>query len=184
MEIETIIKQALAEMYNDQKNEHLLKHNVSERCLVEVFKKYFEDQFITSYPNAIDYDINLEYNLHNTDEKYIRILIDEATEREILPLLSKKQKTKLQEHNILDKLIYPDLIVHKIGHDDDNLVVIEFKKVCSATDATRNFDKFKLEKMLNDPFNYKKAFYVEFSTGIGYNQLNNKIEEVTNRSTN
>lgn len=189
MKIETLIKHALTNMYNDQKNEHLLKHNVSERCLVAVFRDYFKCAFRRYYRGATKYNIDLEYNLNIDKQKNINLgfnsddYIKKAKELGIkLPSENSEEIQGFLDSGTLTKLIYPDLIVHKRGTHHDNLVVIEFKK--STSNRNSKYDKFKLEKMLNDPFYYKKAFYVEFSTGINYNQRNNKIEEVTNRSTN
>ena len=56
-------------------------------------------------------------------------------------------------------LIYPDFILHKRGHNDDNLLVIEFK-TCWNTDTGEDIKK--IEKMMspNGRFKYRYGYSI------------------------
>ena len=60
----------------------------------------------------------------------------------------------------IDKGFRPDIIVHKRGSDDDNLIMIEAKKA-SATRPQKKEAKKRLRRHAK-AYNYCYAFYVEF----------------------
>ena len=81
------------------KDKKIFKNDLCERCIAFRFGLYFYQ--IMQEEKYSDYDIDMEYNRHYANIKYTQKL---------------KNGT------------YPDLIVHKRNTDENNLLVIEFKK--------------------------------------------------------
>ncbi len=134
MTIKEIIKHALDAMYDDERNAHILKNKSSERSLVAVFKTYFENVFRTEYSKSqndtSNYDIDLEYNLHGKNKKRIEILHENTAKCGIMSTLTPDQRKAIETNGILNKLIYPDLIVHKRGKNN-NLGARQSKRIIS-----------------------------------------------------
>lgn len=62
-------------------------------------------------------------------------------------------------------LVYPDVIVHRIG-ERDNLLVIEVK--LDSNDTSKDDDVLKLRAFREDPdFRYEHALFMRFGTGSG-----------------
>ena len=61
------------------------------------------------------------------------------------------------------KTAYPDIIIHKRGANNENLVVIEAKKDSKEDDDSVNYDRKKLEAYKKD-YSYNYAFFIDFIT--------------------
>ena len=99
-EITKIIDDALNKMYDNEK--FILKNDVSERCLVTVFRDYLlkEEAFV-------GYSVDVEYNLQGVDSKHMDVLLADYL-RDLGPPLTDNQKDKLQEKGEFAKCITPD----------------------------------------------------------------------------
>lgn len=93
---------------------YIIRDNVSERCLVYNFSKYLER-----------YLKKLNYNNLNIDLEYNRNC-------------GKAKSTSIQ------KLAYPDLIVHERENNCNNKLVIEFKK---SNNTRKNVIEHDIEKL-------------------------------------
>lgn len=159
-EITSIINGALDKMYAAE--EFILKNDVSERCLVTVFRDYLlkEEKFV-------GYSVDVEYNLQGVNSKHMDVLLADYL-RDLEPPLTDNQNKKLQKKGEFAKCITPDLIIHvrsdpeSLPNDSDNLIAFEFKKSTSQQDE--QFDQVKLNYLKNN-FGYKFAYFIQFSTG-------------------
>lgn len=68
--------------------------------------------------------------------------------------------------------VYPDIIVHRRGLDD-NLLVIEMKKTANLQSQSRDFDLDKLRAFQRERYHYQYALYLQLRTGsrIGVDEM-------------
>jgi hypothetical protein len=76
----------------------LLKHAAHERSITHKLAEYLQPEFP-------DYNVDCEYNKHGLDVKLLPRECDARAQR----------------------LVYPDIVVHVRGNDDNNILVIEAK---------------------------------------------------------
>lgn len=91
-------------------DKHLLDVDASERSITHHLAIYLQQEFQ-------GWDVDIEYNRDGYDIKRLRDLRDVPSDA-----------------------VYPDIIVHRRGTNDDNLLVIEVKK----RDSRHGFDETKL----------------------------------------
>ena len=113
------------------KDKILFNDNVSERWLVYNFAKYFEKNLKKTQYENLNIDI--EYNRSLKGLKSIG-----------------EQRTS-----------YPDLILHQRESNDNNIVVIEFKKWNNKNKKTIERDRNKL-RLFKSEFAYKIALLIIF----------------------
>lgn len=123
---------------------YLLNVNANERSLTHRIGMYLQDQFD-------NYDVDCEYNRDKHEPKELHIEQEESDER---------------EGNATT--VYPDIIVHRRGSNDDNLLVIEFKKSSSTVNNGRDMNKLHAYKK---ELHYRFALFVELGTNIGESEV-------------
>src|SRR5437016_3684984 len=106
----------------------LLEYEVGERAVASKLACHLAPLFP-------DYDVDVEYNRHGLDPKDLD-----------LPSECRGGGTHL---------IVPDIIIHRRGNDDDNLLVIEVKK--ESNPESRICDRVKIDGMKR---HYRYAFGV------------------------
>ena len=153
---------------NEQAN---LERNISERNLSSHLAFYFKRRFNEfdidpEYNGSIDYKTNYKKGLEIAEYKINRI---------------KKERNDNNFYRIT-----PDIIIHKRGVDEKNLVVIEVKKDVSES-KEKEYDFIILEELTrdhcNNHFNYKLGIALELGTGknagkheIKYFQNGSKVD--------
>ena len=146
--IKNIIKKALDKLYKEDYNSLIClnhKKHVGERACVFRFGIYF-NQILKRHKQFNGYNLDCEYNRNNDDPK----------------------------RNKDGELIIPDIILHKRGNNENNLVVIEFKGWWSD-EKNQKDDIDKLKKMV-DPYGKYKYQY-------GYSIILNNVEKGKDRYT-
>lgn len=119
----------------------LLQKDVNERGITHKLAEYLQQQFP-------EYNVDCEYNRmknQKMDDKYI-------TKKLNLPIVD------LRSNDTTAKTVYPDIIIHKRG-TENNLVVIEIKKKLS--DEDKKYDINKLEAFKKQ-LGYKNSLFIEF----------------------
>jgi hypothetical protein len=132
LEIKNKIESALTEVLDRDK--YLLQNDIHERTVAHKLATYLQCRFP-------DFNVDFEYNgdiLRDDKKKHIDILKEDLQK---LGLLSKKEE--LKDKIIIERLVYPDIIIHKRGSTKDNLCIIEIKK--STSTALDEYDKLKLK---------------------------------------
>ncbi|MGJ1227112.1 hypothetical protein [Sphingobacterium siyangense] len=124
----------LASLSNLQNNDSwLLTKNLSEQSVSHKLAEYLQ-----RYLN--DYNVDCEYNGDIDDpnsRKHIAILRNQL---ELNGLLSIRE-TRL-EREIIERAVFPDIIVHKRGNNKNNLLIIEVKK--ASSNVPFDYDRLKL----------------------------------------
>ncbi|MCR8655843.1 hypothetical protein [Paenibacillus endoradicis] len=155
--IKNKVERVIAKISN--RDHYLLKNDLNERTIAHKFATYLQEEFN-------DYDVDCEYNKkvdEDNGSKNIYILKVECEK------LRKKTRNEIliNDEEYSKFSIYPDIIVHHRGNNDNNLLIIEIKKSTNAID--RKFDYKKLQCYTDkSPYNklhYKYGLFIEFKTG-------------------
>ena len=121
-EVEERLQRALEKVREEDLD--LLRFDVSERCIATRLAMYLREYFV-------DYDVDVEYNRHGTQVKRLyrlgRLVENHPRDRD-----------ETQPQSVL-----PDVIVHKRGVNDSNLLVIEMNK--SSNRQGMNGDKQRIK---------------------------------------
>lgn len=133
----------------------LLENDVSERAIVHKYAEYLQQEFT-------DWNVDCEYNKNFDNPKLCNAWKQKKEE-----IIKKIQRaTGLERQGKLERLlqvgvsVYPDIIIHHRG-TDDNLLVIEAKKTMNDTDY--EIDKEKL-KECKSSLEYQFACFLTFRT--------------------
>jgi len=125
---------------------YLLQADVNERSLTHRVGIYLQDEMPA-------WDVDCEYNRDDHDPKEL-----------YLP------DCHPDSHDTNAQTVYPDIIVHRRGKQE-NLLVIEFKKTSSNVSDDKDFIKLREYK---NQLEYMYALFVEFDTeydGKGINRV-------------
>jgi hypothetical protein len=117
-EIEAALNRALDKLV--ERDMHLLDVNASERSMSHRLAVYLADE-------SSGYSVDCEYNRDGFNAKELRL---DAPEPKVSP------------YEIEAVTVFPDIIVHRRGTNDHNLLVVEIKKASSSRNS--DFDRQKL----------------------------------------
>jgi len=115
----------------------LLEINANERTITHKLAVYLQQ----SIP---DFNVDCEYNR-----------FEDFVKKMTLP------KDKINWADTEAKKVFPDIIIHKRGIQEDNLLVIEVKK--SSNINSGDFDRMKLHKFLQEPYNYAYGLFLRIN---------------------
>ena len=110
----------------------LLEANAGERTIVGRLVAYLE-------PHFPEHHVNVEYNRHGLHPKRLD-----------LPAYGG------------EKLIVPDVVVHRQGHDEENLLVIQVKK--ETNNESRDYDRAVIAGMKKD-YGYRWGVLIDLPAG-------------------
>ncbi|MDR0911755.1 MAG: hypothetical protein LBM96_04030 [Methanobrevibacter sp.] len=144
IEIKTNLKNALDDLINNDKDLIEEKWDVHERAITHKLGCYLQKYF--------DLSVDCEYN-----RKGISKNIKEIPRKYLKDCLSKEDKDVNGSKNI-----YPDIIIHKRGNNDHNLLAIEFKKGFKENDRAKDekCDTKKLNAIVKE-YEYKYAIFID-----------------------
>ena len=91
----------------EEEDGHLLMIDVSERCIAARLAMYLREYFPA-------YDVDVEYNRHGKDKKQLYELVYHHGVH--------------RDRDDEGQTVLPDVIVHRRGVDESNLLIIEMKK--------------------------------------------------------
>ena len=126
-----------------RKDSHLLKIDANERSITHRLALYLQDAFG-------GWDVDCEYNRNRYDTK--KLIIGDDVRIAVEPIQTDDEE---------GKTVYPDIIVHHRG-TDQNLLVVEVKKMTSH--VPKNFDFSKLREYKRQ-FGYSHALFLNLITG-------------------
>jgi hypothetical protein len=126
-----------------ERDAYLLRVDVNERSITHRLALYLQEEFE-------DWDVDCEYNRNREDTKRLRVGEDVHACVETFTTDDTQGKT-----------VYPDIVVHHRG-TDENLLVIEVKKSTSKID--NDFDLSKLAQFKYQ-LKYCCALFLKFTTG-------------------
>lgn len=131
MDVQWLLEQALEAFYAAEM--HLLRTDASERSMTHRLALHLTPLFP-------DYDVDCEYNRDGFDVK--RLALHERA---------------VQDDDTEAVTVFPDIVVHRRGHNDANLLVIEVKKASSTVNA--DYDMLKLEAFKHE-LKYRHAVHL------------------------
>ena len=67
-------------------------------------------------------------------------------------------KDKINWDDTEAKTVFPDIIIHRRGIQEDNLLVVEIKK--SSNNNSGDFDRMKLHTFQQEPYNYAYGLFL------------------------
>jgi len=143
----------------------LLENDVNERSISHRLALYLEDYFP-------EYDVDCEYNRNveaDNERKYIRIIRRKAIE------LGIKIDENTVEQNIIERLVYPDIIVHLRGRNDHNLLIIEMKKTSSSISQEFDYEKLRRYTSAENENDLSYAFGAFICVGVLSNLRENMV---------
>jgi len=135
--LEEIIIPAIDSFYNEPKDRDLIQRDASERAIVaNIYRKAYstlnEKQNTTKELGNLGIDIEYNRNYANPKRVYEKC--------GMCPNEGCFIKVKNLQHTVSS----PDMIIHHRGFNDNNQVVIEYKKVSNNDREERDADKAKL----------------------------------------
>lgn len=136
------VRRALVESLNDllEHDSYLLVYDVNERSISHKLAEYL-------HAKCGDLDVDCEYNRNMDEPKRVDALVRELPEQE---LAAGAEDT----HAIA---VYPDVIVHRRGSNEENVLVVEMKK---AGGRSPQLDCAKLRGFSRHPYRYRNAALV------------------------
>ncbi len=130
----------------------LLKNDVNERSITHKIAEYLQQEFS-------EYHVDCEYNRDGHFTKKLEV-------------------KKIDTDDIEAQTIYPDIIIHNRG-TENNFIVIEAKKAC-VDETKKEEDKNKL-KEYKKQLNYKYAIFITFYVGKDINRYKvDELDSITN----
>jgi len=141
-EIKGIVNCCLQKLRKQDK--YLLDKKVNERTITHKLAEYLQDHFP-------EFNVDCEYN------RFEHNRLDDLVKRLELP------RNKVNWDDTEAKTVFPDIIVHKRGKPEYNLLVIEVKKKSKLNTGNlerNNFDKNKLRAFTEEPYNYKSGLFL------------------------
>jgi len=132
--IEQALNKALGALL--ERDVDILRADVNERTISHRVAGYLEPYFS-------GWNVDCEYNRNHDDSKRLKI-----------------RRRQVPNDDTQARTVFPDIIIHKRG-TDENLLVIEMKKTTSQ--ETDDFDIHKL-KAFRDQLGYKFAVFVKVRT--------------------
>ncbi|MGN6712894.1 hypothetical protein [Anaerocolumna jejuensis] len=130
---------------------YLLINDVNERSISHKLATYMEQTFGKTF------DIDCEYNRNIGDIKKISILKSKWDELNNYPMIT-------EDEILCEKKVFPDIIVHKRGKSDKNLLIIEVKKSTSTVSEDYDIEKLKYYTSSTNDLNYKFGAFIKFYT--------------------
>lgn len=145
-DVELTLNHALQIFYAEELE--IIRRDIAERTLCAQLARIMQ----RSFPQ---HSVHTEYNRHGVEPKEVE-----------LP----------NENGILTRnRVNPDIVVHQVGHDRENVVVIEVKKSTNA--VPDHADLAKLAH-IKQQIAYQHAVFLRLPTGDGADRKNIRIEWV------
>ena len=135
----------------------LIRENANERSICARLAFYIQQEFP-------EFHVDCEYNRHHNDPQHIKRLHDSN----LLQIVREKRK----DDDIDSVSVFPDIIVHRRG-TNENLLVIEAKKTTSDV----NFEAFDLAKLKT----YKSELKFRFAKFLCFGTRTNEEPITQNR---
>lgn len=123
-----LVTKSLQTLY--EKDCEIISNHTNERAIVFRFGIYFNNEVEKNklnYLNYLNYKVDIEYNRNIEEPKRLKS----------------------------EKIVIPDLILHKRGSNDNNLLVIEFK---TFWNSNQEEDTKKIENFCNSKGEYKYRY--------------------------
>jgi len=153
IQIDTLVRQALESVLD--KDIWLLTNDLSEQSISHRIAYYLEPLFN-------DFNVDCEYNGdidRQNNKKAIGVLKSDLMQ---FGLLRDKEASDL-EKEFTNRAVFPDIIIHKRGTNEENLCILEVKK--STSNVNYEYDFIKLRSYTSDRYDnnlkYQLGIFIE-----------------------
>lgn len=133
------VKKALGTFF--EQDHALLNVNASERSISHKLAEHLQKQFP-------DLNVDCEYNRHG----------------DVIKTLYTKCDSPVAPDALEAKTVFPDIIIHKRGNDEMNLLVIEIKKINSGRNHI--WDIEKLRAFTSKQYRYEVGLFLLFDVKV------------------
>ncbi|MFC5366287.1 hypothetical protein [Salinirubrum litoreum] len=133
-----------------EQDSDLLEYDVNERSITHRLAVYLEEEEVCR-----EWDVDVEYN---------RLGKNEVSKSISMEHLRSKISDSVDPEDLDAKTVYPDIVVHKRGERNENLLVIEAKK----SGRSGEYDREKLTAY-KEELGYEHGVFVTFE-GIGLSE--------------
>jgi hypothetical protein len=146
-ELEDKVQKAIEQLLH--RDRFLLERDVNERSISHKLASYLQDEF------GNEWDVDCEYNRDHDIKKELTI-----------------RPEIVEADDTTATTVFPDIIVHRRGLDD-NLLVIEMKKTTNLQRRAKDFDLDKLRAFRREKYHYQHTLYLQLKTGfsIGVDEM-------------
>jgi len=134
---------------------YLLKIDANERSITHKLAIYMEQTF------GKNYDVDCEYNRNIGDVKRIEMIESKLYGLSNYEVIN---QDKIFKDELVERSVFPDIIVHKRGSLKNNLLIIEVKKSTSSVSENYDIEKLKCYTDPNNNLNYKYGVFIKFHT--------------------
>lgn len=134
---------------------YLLENDLNERSITHKLATYMDQTFGKTY------DVDCEYNRNISDLKKIYMLKNKWDELNNRVMFNEDE---MFSEIFVEKNVFPDIIVHKRGRADGNLLVLEVKKSTSSVSEDYDMEKLKCYTEQGSNLNYKYGVFIRFHT--------------------
>ena len=152
LEIEDLVNIALKAIYKYDK--YLIDIKAHERDIVFRFGIYFQ-RLLEKHDLFKTYNLDVDYNRNGHDPK--------------------------RTENSSDKGVYPDVILHKRGHNNDNLLILEFKGYWNNNRERIEKDERTIRDLMSPTgdYKYQKGYWVLLDKVFSPQNLRNINDDIT-----
>jgi hypothetical protein len=151
--IEEILRKCIGQLLS--RDVLLIENDVSERAITHKLAEYLQLQI----PEL------------NVDCEYNRNVMKGLYEPKAIFVLKDTTRARLTAQVALDELlelsVYPDIIVHRRGTNDENLLIVEVKKQNSRIDQGHDLSKLAAftENSEKNSYHYRFGVFILLETG-------------------
>ena len=122
----------------------LVENDCNERSVTHKLAEYLQQRI-----NYEDYCVDCEYNKMKGDD-----LKPYIAKRLNLPI------NKIDNDDTEAKTVYPDIVIHRRGNNEKNLLIIEVKKNTNHNQEDINFDIKKIKNYIKE-LNYEFGLFIK-----------------------
>lgn len=137
-DLKNLLKECIDELYD--RDLHLIENNLYERTIAHRLATYLQNRIETKDSKI---RVDCEYNGDVDDNK------NELRRKRIIALSEKLReigKDVKGEEEFQSLRVYPDIIIHERGKNEENALIIEIKKEFDERQVGDAFDRLKLER--------------------------------------
>lgn len=145
---------------------YILEKDGSERSIAHCLATYLAVLF-PQHDVDCEYNVNIESDSGRKEIDMLRYELEQFNRR-----IGHRRSFDFEDDTYYSVSVYPDIIVHKRGRNDANLIVLELKK--STTNIGSGFDELKLKRytVANFPRSLRYTFgvFIDIPTGADHNR--------------
>lgn len=157
-EVLQIVNDSIDRLFRDDIS--LLINNVSERSITHKLAEHMQSHF----PNLnVDCEYNRNIEIKPNSPKYLNMIVHSRREQ-----LGECLARDVSEEALKAYSTFPDIIVHRREHNDQNILVIEVKKTTSDVADDYDFEKlcgFTGNQNENN-YRYEHGVFIKFETEV------------------